>query len=606
MRKEWFWAGGAFAVAAYMIFMNLGVVPLINPDEGRNASIAWEMGRAGSWAGSWLVPSYDGLTYLDKPAFFFKAVALCMALFGKSAFAARLPSALSAMGLLGLVYAFCRREYSPRIAALAVAVTATSPLYFTLARYVIFDMMLTFFVCGAIFAGYYAEHADGAQRKLWYRLFAAAVGLALLVKGPVGFAVPVLVLGVFNVLEKRKGALGRLLSLENFAIMLALFLPWFIGVSLIHHNFPYYGVVRETLLRFTSNEFHRDKPFYFFPPVLLATLLFWSLTVPQGAWRAWKWRASLTRGDRFLIVWILAVVAFFSLSQSKLPGYVLSATVALAILVARIFAAAFERQDAQDDEVWAAWPVARNAALALAGMCVILAGTLAVWHTHLGLFKIHLKDNSAWPALHAMFVPSAVFFAAMAALAIGGALRRSAALVFLTFLVFPLTLPQLVLPAFIAVERHRSDRMLAAQIKSLTPPGAKIACLYCFPDGLTFYLGHDITLITSNNGREIASNYIPFNLATATKWPPQVVPAKKQRAWLAAQTKPVFLLARKDQTKWLVALAKKHCGVKEIFIDKHYRGILLAPFTKTLKKTATEKPSVPRGKETLACVGSAA
>jgi 4-amino-4-deoxy-L-arabinose transferase-like glycosyltransferase len=591
MRKEWVWATGAFAVAAYMIFMNLGAVPLINPDEGRNASIAWEMSRAGSWAGSWLVPSYDGLAYLDKPAFFFKAGALCMTLFGKNAFAARLPSALSAMGLLGVVYAFCRREYSPRVAALAVAVTATSPLYFVQARYVIFDMMLTFFVCGAIFAGYYAELTDGAKRKRWYRLFAAAVGFALLVKGPVGFAVPVLVLVAFNALEKRKGALGRLLSLENFTIMLALFLPWFVGVSLIHHNFPYYGVVRETLLRFTTNEFHRDKPFYFYPPVLLATLLFWSFTIPQGAWRAWKWRASLTRTDRFLIVWILTVVAFFSISQSKLPGYVLSATVALAILIARIFATAFERQDTQNktqDEAWAAWPVARNAGLALAGVCLLLAGTLVVWHANPGLFKIPLKEKSAWPVLHAMFVPSTIFFTAMAVLAAGGALRRSAALVFLTFLIFPLTLPQLALPAVIAVERQHSDRMLAAKIKTLAPPGAEIACLYCFPDGLTFYLGHDITLITRYDGAEIESNYIPFNLATAAKWPPQVISAKRQQTWLAAQTKPVFLLARKGQAKRLAAIAKNHCGVKEFFIDGYYRGVLLPPLKKLPNKPMAE------------------
>ena len=70
----------AAAVAFTAIFLRLGGLALMDPDEGRNSQVASEMEQSGSW----LVPTYNDLDYLDKPAFFFKAVALSFAAFGRS------------------------------------------------------------------------------------------------------------------------------------------------------------------------------------------------------------------------------------------------------------------------------------------------------------------------------------------------------------------------------------------------------------------------------------------------------------------------------------------------------------------------------------------
>ena len=140
----------AFLVAAFTLFAGLGKLALMEPDEERNAEVAREMKQSGAW----LIPTYDGLPYLDKPAFYFKTVALSFAAFGESNAAARLPSALSGFALLVLLFGFCRRAYSERCAALAVLVVATSPLYIAFARLVIMDMTLAFFVCASIFAGF--------------------------------------------------------------------------------------------------------------------------------------------------------------------------------------------------------------------------------------------------------------------------------------------------------------------------------------------------------------------------------------------------------------------------------------------------------------------
>jgi 4-amino-4-deoxy-L-arabinose transferase-like glycosyltransferase len=78
----------AWFIAFGCIFTGLGAFPLIDPDEGRNAEIAREMKEAHSY----LIPLYNGLPRLDKPALFFDTVALSFSLFGENEFAARLPN----------------------------------------------------------------------------------------------------------------------------------------------------------------------------------------------------------------------------------------------------------------------------------------------------------------------------------------------------------------------------------------------------------------------------------------------------------------------------------------------------------------------------------
>src|SRR5262245_35164179 len=160
----------AFVLAAVMFFARLGELPLIDPDEGRNAEVAREMAESGAW----VVPVYNAISYLDKPALYFRAVALSFSAFGRSEATARLPSALSAAALVVMMFAFCRREYGERAAALSMVVLATTPLILGFGRLVIFDMPLVLFTSGAILAGYLAEEGEGATRRRWLLLGAAS------------------------------------------------------------------------------------------------------------------------------------------------------------------------------------------------------------------------------------------------------------------------------------------------------------------------------------------------------------------------------------------------------------------------------------------------
>ncbi|HUI06815.1 MAG TPA: glycosyltransferase family 39 protein [Verrucomicrobiae bacterium] len=534
----------AFLLAGALIFARLGQLPLTQPDEGRNAEVAREMKDSGSW----LVPTYNGLPYLDKPAFYFKTVALSFALFGDTETAARLSSALSGFLLLVLTFAFVRREYGPPTGALAAIVVATSPLFLAFSRLVIFDMMLTLFACGAIFAGYVAEQKRGRARAGWYLLGAASSALATLVKGPVGFILPALVLGAFHVLDRRWDALRRFFAPANLLVFFGLTLPWFLGVNHQYRDFAYYGLVEESLHRYTTTEFRRVGPFYYYVPWIVIGLFTWSVLLPESIVAAWRARRRWTSADRLLIVWTIVVIVFFSLSKSKRPDYILSVIVVLGALTARVLALALETRDGP-----AARLLRRDTAV-LAFVCLAGTGCLVALLAHPSRLEAAIEmPNGSAMRLGAVLTRLAIVLLLGAAAAAATWWRRSAAASLAVFVGVPLAVLTMGFDGVRLYANDRSARALADQIPPL-PAHTELACLECFPNGLPFYRRQLLTVFT-DAGREFTSNYIVFMLKKTNPWPPGVVPLDQRDQWLASRTQPVLLLARLNTRKKLDAIA---------------------------------------------------
>ena len=565
-RRPWLLPALAFLVAAICLFGRLGSLPLIQPDEGRNAEVAREMKDTGAW----LVPTYDGLPYLDKPALYFRLVALSMAAFGETETAARLPAALSAMALLALVYGFCRRAYGQRAAALAVLVVGTTPLVVAFARIVIFDMVLALFVSAAIVAGFLAEGRDGPARSRWYALGAACSAIATLVKGPVGFLLPLLVLVSFDLLDRNRGAIRRLFAPRNQLLFLAIVLPWFFGLAYVRHDFPYYGLVEESLHRFTTSAFHRTAPVWYYVPVVAAVLFPWSALLPESIAAAWRSRAGWTRADRLLIAWAAVVVLFFSVSQSKLPGYVLTAVVALGMLTARVLDLAFEHPDGRAHRLVLRGAVllAVIAAAAVALLAVARStpgGLPALLHVHGG--ELQRLGPAAGPLLWSM--------AALAAVALVGRWSRDLRLVCTAFALPPLLLLTAAFGGARAYAEADSARDLARRMPPL-PAAAEIACLECLPNGLPFYLKRTITLVT-RDGAETSSNYVIFLLRRSTAWPDGVVRLSDLHRWLAWRTRTVFLLADARRHPELDSIAARTSGTVTAVAPGWWGALLPAP-----------------------------
>jgi 4-amino-4-deoxy-L-arabinose transferase-like glycosyltransferase len=559
------WVLFALAAVWFALFFKLGSLPLLQPDEGRNAEVAREMKESGAW----LSPSYDGITYLDKPAFFFKAVALSLAAFGNNETAARLPSAVFGLALLVMTYGFCRRAYGPRCAIMAVIIIATTPLYLVFSRTIIFDMTLAFFVSAAIFAGYRAEECEGKSRRNWYLLGALAAGLATLVKGPVGFLIPTLVLFIFNRVENRRGAWKRFFAPLNLLVFFGVTLPWFIGLSLQHRDFPYYGLVEESFHRFTTTAFHRSQPFYFYALIVLGLFLPWSFLLPEAGVAAWKNKKAMSSADRLCLVWAVVVVIFFSLSKSKLPGYILTATVASGILVARLFERAWANPGGKANRIIG------RAGITMAVLCVLVgAAALGLSSRMSSLAKpLGLSADDA-AALGHHFIGPMILFAVFAILGVLAYYRRRACLAFFSFALFPLLLFTTNLGTIEMVFNIKSARLMAQKIPAL-PPETRLAFLECFPSGLPFYLNRTATLFTKD-GNEIttASNYILFRLKNDPQWPANLVPVTNFDQWISQRSGQVYLITREKNRARLEAIA----GVQPADIQPltpPYVGVLL-------------------------------
>ena len=562
----WIWL--AVVICWFTICFRLGSLPLLQPDEGRNA----EVGREMKLSGAWLVPTYNGVDYLDKPAFYFKAVALSLAVFGDNETAARLPSAAFGLALLALTFAFCRKVYGIRCGLFAVIVVATMPLLVVHSRTVIFDIALAFFVCGAIFAGYLAEETEGRARQKWYLLGAASAGFATLVKGPVGFLIPALVLMIFNRFEGRRGAWKRLLGPTCLVVFFGITLPWFVGLCLAHHDFLQYGLVEESFHRFTTSKtFHRSEPFYFYLLIIAVTFFPWSMLLPDAGWTTWRERWDKShRANRLCLLWSMIVVVFFSISQSKLPGYILSVTVASGILVARLFDVALASPDSR-----AARLVGRGT-LAFAVFCLLVAVTAIIGRsqTHMlaGFLRIPVADAER---LGRVGVPLAVVFLVFGLFGLAARLRNSPRLCFICLALFIPVGANAAKGVVDVIFSAKTGRPVADHLASL-PPEMDVACLECFPNGVPFYLRRTLTLI-SRNGGELTSNYILSTLKKDQPWPEQIVALTNFDAWLASRNKPVYLIVRQSNTNKLETIAAARGASVQALTGGYWGAQLPAP-----------------------------
>jgi 4-amino-4-deoxy-L-arabinose transferase-like glycosyltransferase len=547
----------AFAIAGTVLLSGLGSIPLMQPDEGRNAEVAREMAVNGSW----LVPTLEGHPYLDKPAAYFATVAVSLRAFGNHAWAARLPSALCGLAILALLYAFARRFYDDETAALVVIAVGTAPLVIAFSRIVIMDIALALCTTAAILAGFIAESGPKGDRR-WHAAGAAAAGLGTLIKGPVGAIVPALVLAVFFLWGiRRPRALLRLFAPLNFAILLALVLPWFFGLVHAHPEFARYGLVEESFNRFFTPAFHRGQPFWFFAPVFLATLMPWTiLLVPMTA-LAWRERGHLAPADRLFIAWTLVVLVFFSLSRTKQPGYILPGVIAAAALVGRGLGAAWRHREGRAAKVVA------SASLVLAS--IALAGAAALgWLARRGFPS---ASSKAWLALVWPQLVCALLMIALAGFLAGRGRRIGFAVA--AFSILQVALFTVALPGAATYAQSRSVAPLAESLGRV-PATTEIAALESYPAGLSFYLGRTLTIV-GDDAYPLRSNFITYWLKRQTSPPPALVPLAGRDAWLASRTGELLILApdaqRANLEGWLGARGRVHR------ITSGWWGAFLAP-----------------------------
>ncbi len=342
-RRDWVLA---LAVSAIPL-LGFWAYGLFDLDEGFYAAVSAEMLRSGDW----ITPRYSGEAWFEKPVLTYWLVAPSVAAFGENV-GPRLPSALAALALCGVIGLFVARRVSPAAGIGATLVLGTSLLPAAAGRMLLVDPFLILCLAGSLVALFESAVGKPSRRAA----SGALLGLAVLAKGPVALILYAAVFAwtYFAEAELRPTLRSVGPNLCALALCMAIVAGWYVPCYLVNGE----TFVREFLLeqnwgRFLGGDKAHALPSWaspwghplYYPLVLAVGFLPWTLVEAYRAWSrppmaAESHSAQLAR--RFLGRWAWAPLVFFTFSAAKLPHYVLPAVPAIAALLAMRYARTYD------------------------------------------------------------------------------------------------------------------------------------------------------------------------------------------------------------------------------------------------------------------------
>ena len=387
-------------LCALTFFVGLGGPAITDSDEAFYAEAAREMVEGGDW----ITPHYNGQHRFEKPVLYYWLAALGYLIGGVSEFGARLPSGLAGLVLVLTTYACARRWYDEATGWLAGAITATSFGYVAVARQALPDLLLACFVTLGTWAALVALVAlrpvgPDLRRRRWLCVAGAALAGAFLTKGPIGVALPAIVVGPLALWrcwsEPGSGPDGRRAKMTRLAldvgllalVCLLLAVPWFAAMTATH-GLAYLDrfFVDENVQRFATTRYNTWRPLWYYLPILAGGLLPWSPLMLVW-WRPIRRLAQRARRlqpvEVWLAVWALAPLLFYSVSIGKQPRYILPILPPLAVLLARGISRRFARsvpdeERPRPDRLLAGAGVVAGTVLVVFGILVSRAQSLLI------------------------------------------------------------------------------------------------------------------------------------------------------------------------------------------------------------------------------------
>lgn len=504
-------------LAAFVMLTNLGGPRLWDRDEPRNAGCAREM--LARW--DWVVPTFNAELRTHKPVLLYWGIMASYLTLGVNEFSARLPSALAAIGTCFCVYLMGRRLFGPRAGVWAGIVLATSLMFVVAGRAATPDSLLIFcttlaltiFVCGT-FRPRFETTPDDVPPDLinrseffpqhWPTVAAmyAAMGLAILAKGPVGFLLPTAVIGLFLLIARlpRSNATGTGTILDWLAKMAAPFeplhflrtcwimrpltavfaatavaLPWYWAVGMATDGEFLRGFFFEhNMARATSAMEGHSGSILYYPVAMLFGFFPWSvfaLPLAIDTVLQLRRRERFHAGYLLAVCWIGVYVVLFSLARTKLPSYVTPCYPALALLAGDYI----DRWSRQAAAVAGGWLMAAFGCLSLVGVGVLIAVPLAA--------KRYELAGDEWLGMIGL-TPLAGGAACLGLAAIRN--HRAAAAVFaasaVTFvaLIFALGAQR--------IDRHQTNQVVLAAASR----GSQVATYKILEPSWVFYLGRPV------------------------------------------------------------------------------------------------------------------
>jgi 4-amino-4-deoxy-L-arabinose transferase-like glycosyltransferase len=323
---------------------HLGTLGLTGPDEPRYVSIARNMAETGDW----VTPRLNGQPWFEKPALYYWAAAGSFRIFGENDYAARLPSGVAAM-LAGLAMAWVAwRFYSAATTVLVLLLMPTTLGIVVFARAATPDMLFAGMLAAAMALA--AELVVAGNPRDMHRLgFGLFLGAATLAKGPAAVVLAGGSMILWTLLTRQWKRALRLAHPVAVAAFLVAAVPWYAACAARNPEFLRTFLLLHNFERFATPVFHHVQPWWFFVPILVLALLPWSAVLSAAGSDS---REAIRRGDwadrpgLYFACWAGFTLLFFSVSKSKLPGYILPAVPPLVLLLADAAARMIRRRDA--------------------------------------------------------------------------------------------------------------------------------------------------------------------------------------------------------------------------------------------------------------------
>ena len=297
-------------------------------------------------SGDWVTPRLDGVIYLEKPPLIYWLIAITYKTFGVHDWAARIPLALSAIGLCWLTARFGVWAFGKRAGFYAGLSMATCVGLWLFTRVLIPDVMLTLTVGLAMWALLRVLDENEPHPRAWAYVLAASLGIGLLLKSLIGAVFPIAAGLVYLAITHQLFVARTWKRLRPFAgtiIILAIAAPWHVLATLgnppyfdftmrsvpgEYHGFLWFFFINEQLLRFLNLRYPRDYntvPRLYFWLFHLAWLFPWSVYFPATIKLSYRPtdRAGQTR--LLALCWIGFILVFFTFSTTQeyysMPGY---------------------------------------------------------------------------------------------------------------------------------------------------------------------------------------------------------------------------------------------------------------------------------------------
>lgn len=472
--------------------------------------------------GDWVTPRLDGVAYLEKPPLYYWPMALSYKIFGVHDWAARIPIALSAIGVSWLTVAMGIWAFGKRAGFYAGLCMATCIGLFLFTRILIPDVLLTLTVALAMWGILRALDGEEQHPRVWAAVFAASVGTGLLIKSLIGVLFP-LATCVIYLLSTRQlfsaQAWKRLHLVSGALIALLIAVPWHFFATLrnppyfnfsLHsgpsqyHGFLWFFFINEQVLRFLNLRYPRDYdtvPRLYFWVFHLLWLFPWSVYLPAVAKLSFRPVDRAGRMRLFALCWIGFLLIFFTFSTTQ-EYYSMPCYPALALLLGSAMAA---------QGPWVRRGTYAFSAVALLAGAATLTLFILVRHTpapgdissalsaHPGAYKLslgHMEDLTI-DSFAYLRVPLLV---ATAAFLIGavGSFRSAGTRAFLAAAVMMVVFFHAARLAMVTFDPYLSSRPLAEALLR-APEGQLILAKPYYPFSSVFFYTNRTALIL--NGR---------------------------------------------------------------------------------------------------------